>query len=76
MAIQGLSANEISARAYSQKGHDPRVDKQAGYMSATSEIHSEFSLANRSRSIHWAQSRSSKRGPAHGSNDVGICDLQ
>ena len=52
MAIQGLSANEISARAYSQKGHDPRVDKQAGYISATSEIHSEFSLANRSRSIH------------------------
>ena len=52
MAIKGLSANEISARAYSQKGHDPRVDKQAGYISATSEIHSEFSLANRSRSIH------------------------
>ena len=52
MAIKGLSANEISARAYSQKGHDPRVDKQAGYISATSEIHSEFSLAKRSRSIH------------------------
>ena len=56
MAVQGLSANEISARAYSQKGHDPRVDKQAGYISATSEIHSEFSLAKRSRSIHWALS--------------------
>ena len=52
MAIQGLSANEISARAYSQKGHDPCVDKQAGYISATSDIQSKISLANRSRSIH------------------------
>ena len=37
-------------RAYSHQGHGPRADRQAGYISATSD--STPSLANGSRSIH------------------------
>src|SRR5215471_19229498 len=37
-------------RAYSHEGHGPRADREAGYISATSD--STSSLANGSRSIH------------------------
>jgi hypothetical protein len=70
------------ARAYSHQGHDPRVDKQAGYISATSAIHQIFSLANRSRSIHTvpaaaglkAQSQfSGARPPGFVEQAAGVC---
>src|SRR6516165_8077213 len=43
-------------RAYSHQGHGPRADRQAGYISATSD--STSSLAIGSRSIHLGRLRS------------------
>jgi hypothetical protein len=47
-AVSPLMRSKV--RAYSHQGHGPRADRQAGYISATSD--STPSLANRSRSIH------------------------
>ena len=61
MVINDLVSNETAARAHSQQGHgNNRADPKAGYISATSVILAEISLAARSRSIHLGHKLSSQ----------------